>query len=319
MGTQTVKLIKGMHKSLHASWFVFIVCGLLLFADGVAWYRIASYMYHTHARQEVFPRISFLTVSSGDATLITFQHNVHILIDAGASGSDILPALASVWGSGPRSITLAIIALPTSIEAGGFSGVLQRYHIGAFVYAGRDGPFRDAGWASLYTTILRDHIPLLTVGQGDLIAYRKDVITILSPSLSFAESASLNETGLAIELSSPSLTALLVNEGIDGIVQQAIVDQLALKKLSFRVDLLGYSWQHKEDALSAHFLHTINPSVVVMAPGSMRANAPGATFLRTTLTSSTAARQLRTDHDGTVTIWREDNTLIVHNSGIMGS
>lgn len=248
--------------------------------------------------------IYFLNVGQGDAELITFADNIHVLIDAGPSGSTVLAALDSALGPYDHSLGLVIISAPQSDHFGGLSDVLDHYHVGAVVYNGRDPPATVAAWPMLLEKIETLHVPLITAEEGDRIniggSQSGNDIDFISPNLSLAESPDLADTGLVELITTPQFRAVFAADiGID--TENSLVARYGRM---LRADILKIGHNGSKGSSGSAFLSAIQPDIAVIEVGAKNSyHEPSPdTLLR--IASSTDAKIFRTDEDGTVRVFR---------------
>jgi competence protein ComEC len=115
------------------------------------------------------PRIAFLDVGQGDATLVQGRSGT-VLVDAGAAvpgGPDlgrvaVRPALGAL---GVRRLDLLVVSHADLDHRGGLPAVLEAFPVGAvWMPAGRLG---EPGLALLADTARRRGVPVLEAGAGD--------------------------------------------------------------------------------------------------------------------------------------------------------
>ncbi len=251
-------------------------------------------------------RIYFLDVGQGDAELVALSDGVRIITDAGPD-SAILRSLAAVVpgdGFGLPYLDMAIISHPERDHFGGYAALLDHYRVGVFIYNGRDAAEGDAGWTSLRAKIKEKGIPLVTVGKGDVIRHKDSEIDVVSPGTGFAQSAATNDAGIVELVKLPGLRALFTAD--TGMNVEAF---MRTEHGDLRAEVLKIPHHGSQYASDAAFLRAVDPKVAVIEVGAKNAYGQPASSTLARIASSTRARILRTDRDGTVAVWAEGSAI----------
>jgi competence protein ComEC len=266
--------------------------------DIFVWREIFAYNIPTEAKTY------FLDVGQGDSELMVFPGGMTMMTDAGPTDA-VLGSLEKAL-PGKRYIDLALITHPQTDHFNGYNFILDHYNVGAFLYNGRDDDPGVAEWTALKEKIKEKRIPFITLGAGDSIHYGNDEVDILSPNPEFDESAELNDTGLVEMVKTAHFSALFTAD-----IGFNIEDWLVASVKDLRADILKVPHHGSKYSSSDAFLRSVNPSVAVIEVGAKNTyGQPGeATLAR--LASSTRSQVFRTDENGTVEIYYENQKLKV--------
>ncbi|MGC9968900.1 MAG: MBL fold metallo-hydrolase [Minisyncoccia bacterium] len=272
-----------------------IIVTSLIAVDAYLWFVIFSQGSVREAHEY------FLDVGQGDSELIVLPGNIKIMTDAGPT-SAVIDALQKVLPQGDRYIDIAIVSHPELDHFGGYLDVLDRYDVGAFVYNGRDGDTKE--WWTLLTKIAAKHIPLITLGAGDVIRYSGVEIDLLSPDETFIRSAELNDTGLVELVKTDGFRTLLSAD-----TGSNVEDYLLQDGTDLRADILKVPHHGSKYASDDAFLRAVDPKVAVIEVGAKNVYGHPSKEALARLASSTRAAIFRTDRDGTVEIFSRDGAI----------
>lgn len=290
----------------HKKSVLFVITALLLCADFYMWQEI--FVAHSNVARDYF-----LNVGQGDSELIIFPGNITVMTDAGPDGS-VLASLARVMPTGDDYIDLAIISHPQLDHFNGYNVILDHYHIGAFIYNGRDDDPGVKQWPALKAKIKAKGIPLITLGGGDTIMIggtdnngsAADEIDMLSPNTAFAQSAELNDTGLVELIKTPEFRTLLTAD-----IGFNVEDWLVVNHVDIQADVLKVPHHGSPYSSGDAFLRTVNPKVAAIEVGAHNTYGhPGSSTLAR-LASDTQALIFRTDNNGTIEVYPNKGTLTV--------
>lgn len=268
---------------------------ILFMIDCVAW----SSLFFGDPRTG--PRAYFLDVGQGDSEAMVFPDGAIVMTDAGPTDA-VLAALDHAL-PGTHYIDLAIITHPQLDHFNGYNFILDHYDVGAFIYNGRDDP-GVAEWAALKNKIAAKHISFITLGAGDHIREGEGEIDILSPGSDFLRSAELNDTGIVEMVRVPQFRALFTAD-----IGSAVEDWLVRSGSDLHADVLKIAHHGSKYSSGAVFLRAVQPAVAVIEVGAKNTyGQPGAATLAR-VASSTHAEIFRTDQNGTVEIFRQDDVF----------
>ena len=274
--------------------FLPIILAAVCVLDVFFWFRII-------AGSALPAKIFFLNVGQGDSELAVLPGGATIMTDAGPDAA-VLAALAHAVPS-LRSIDLAVITHPQLDHFNGYNFVLDHYHVGAFIYNGRDDP-GVAEWAELKAKIGERHIPFITLAAGDAIRCGDDTVSILSPGGIFRSSAELNDTGLVEMFTMPHFRALFAAD-----IGSAVERQLLVMIPDLHAAILKVAHHGSKYASGAAFLAAVHPAAAVIEVGAKNTYGQPDAGTLARIASSTGAEIFRTDRNGTVEVSYEDGSL----------
>ncbi len=253
-------------------------------------------------------RAYFLDVGQGDSELMVFQGGIKVMTDAGPD-QKVLDGLGKIISSEDPYIDLAIISHPQLDHFNGYNYILEHYDIGAFIHNGRDDTPGVKQWQELLQKIKEKNIPLITLGKGDAIRYGNNEIDLLSPDGDFDQSAELNDTGLVELVKTPEMRVLLTAD-----IGSNVEDALLAAGDDLRADVLKVPHHGSRYSSGGPFLHAVDPKAAVIEVGARNTYGHPSPLTVARLGSSTRAVVLRTDLDGTITIWAENQALKIERS-----
>lgn len=278
-----------------------IVLTALFALDALVWYGIFS-----EAPRPDQEALHFLNVGQGDAVLAVLPGGIKILTDAGPD-SRVRRSLEEILTAGDRYIDLAVISHPQADHFAGFEELLRSYEFGAFLWNGREADGGTAGWQELMAEIQKRNIPLITVSKGDNIRFTSAIIQILSPNRALLQSAELNDTALVQMLQAPSFKFLSTADA------SLEIERRLAEEFDLRADILKVGHHGSKYASGEGFLDEVRPRLAIISAG--RGNRYGHPAPETLARlKATGAAVLRTDEDGTISIFAENGKLKVYNS-----
>lgn len=271
-----------------------IVLAVLVAVDGAAWLQLFA------AAPPKSAAISFLDVGQGDSSFLALPGGVRIMTDAGPDSS-VVRSLEKVLGQGIRSIDLAIITHPELDHFNGFNYLIEKYSIGAFIINGRDHP-GSKQWAELMQKIRSKDIPLITLGEGDVIRSGDSRIDILSPNAQLVSSSELNDGGMVEKVRTPDFVALFTAD-IGFTVEKHLRSRYDLS-----ADILKVGHHGSKYSSDLAFLRVVHPQLAVISVSARNTYGHPAPD---TLSRLSAAHipVVRTDQKGTITVRRENGAL----------
>ena len=209
----------------------------------------------------------FLNVTLGDAELIVFPGDIKVMIDAG-SDAKVVDALGKIISPNDASIDLAIISEPLPENIAGYAYVIDHYHIGAFLYGGRESMLQRATWQGLLLKIAAKKIPLITVGANDRIRFLGSAagnsITILSPDNAFNKSPDLNDAGMVLMAETEHWKALFtanIGSRVEHFLQSTRSGDL-------RANIIKIAQQGSNYASGIPFLSVVDPAIAIIETGA---------------------------------------------------
>lgn len=205
------------------------------------------------------PRLFFLDVGQGDATLAELPGGIQILTDAGPSRK-ILDSLGAALKNEDRYVDLAIISHPQLDHYNGFNYLLDHYRFGAFLFNGNSS---DAGeWKILTNKIEELDIPFVVLGAGDKIRYGANTLDVLSPNRALLQSAEPNDTGIVALLKTPPFSTLFTAD-IGTSIEKYLAENFRL-----RADVLKVPHHGSKYSSSDILLGAVKPKLAVIGVGS---------------------------------------------------
>lgn len=274
--------------------------------DAIFWSKLFT-------RSAPRPGDYFLDVGQGDGELMVFPDGVRVMTDAGPDAK-VLDSLQSVLADDDHYIDVATISHPQLDHFNGYNVMLDNgYRFGAFIYNGRDDEPPLEAWTGLLQKIRDAGIPLITLAGGDRVYVgarnngpHAGEIRFLSPTGSFLQSAELNDTAFVELVSVPGMRTLLTADaGVN------VEDFLLKTGADVHADVLKVGHHGSNYASSDAFLRAVHPTAAVIEVGAHNTYGhPGKQTLGR-LASSTRARILRTDLDGTIAIYQSMGKLFV--------
>jgi competence protein ComEC len=286
-----------MTKKYNNTLSAIIVISLIALT-AVVWWNIIS----SSAASRV-ARAYFLDVGEGDSELVVFPGNIKVMTDAGPDDS-VLASIEKVMPSGDDYIDLAVISHPQLDHFNGFYYLLDHYHIGAFIWNGRDDTATVTEWPALLAKIRSKNIPIITLAAGDSVHYKKNEIDILSPDPGFAASAELNDTVLVELVKTEGFRALLTAD-----IGFNVEDHLVAQGINLGADILKVAHHGSKFASGDAFLRAVNPKIAVIEVGAKNKYGHPAKETLARIASSTNAAIFRTDENGTIAISADSGKL----------
>jgi competence protein ComEC len=267
--------------------FLIFIFVLFFAADMSVWQQVLFGKYSDE------PRIHFLDVGQGDSELVVFPGNVKIITDAGPD-SKITGELDKIPSLYDKYIDIAVITHPQLDHFNGFSYLLDKYRIGAFIYNGRSDSSEVQEWPELVDKIKERHIPLIILGAGDKIRYSGNKIDFLSPNPEFVQSAELNDTGLVEMIELGGVKVLLTADIGVG------VENYLVNRFNIEAEILKVAHHGSKYSSSPAFLESVKPKVAIIEAGAH--NNYGHPASVTLKNISNLASVLRTDKNGQITV-----------------
>jgi len=270
----------------------------LVAVDAVIWHDIIV------SRPPASMHAHFLDVGQGDAELLAFPDGAKVMTDAGPPNGEAVNDLQNILPFGDRYIDIAVISHPQLDHFGGYTGLLDQYSIGAFIYNGRDDTPGVSAWPELLAKIRAKHIPLITLGRGDAIRMAGGEIDFLSPNRDFDKSAELNDTAFVEFARSDDFRVLLTADtGFN------VENFLLQTKINLRADVLKVGHHGSKYSSGSGFLKAVDPRAAVIEVGAHNTYGHPSKDALQRIASSTSAIIFRTDRDKSVEMWKENGIL----------
>lgn len=207
---------------------------------------------------------ALLDIGQGDALYIESPTGQQVLVDSGPDSS-VLGQLPHVMPLFDRSIDVAIETHPDADHIGGFTDVLSRYTVGAFIEPGiyKDNQTNDA----LEKAIGDEHVPRYIARRGMRIdigggAYLQVLspdrdVTHMNPNVD-------NDGGIVMRLVYGSTTALLTAD-VDSDIEDRL---LAEDGTSLKSDILKVPHHGSRTSSESAFIAAVSPQVAAISVGA---------------------------------------------------
>lgn len=268
---------------------------ILILVLGLANLSLFSTLLKSLAVNE--PRIYFLPVGQGDATLITVEKN-NILIDAGPSAR-IVSQLDRLIPFSRRKIDLLFISHPNKDHFGGVFELAKRYRLRAVLLTGVET--ERSSYKNLLQLIKQQHLPVIYLRRGQEIKLSRGNqelanFLVLWPERELKPGTLLEEK----ELNDSSIVSLFSSQRVRGLFTgdiSAKVEQLLLESVP-DLDFLKVPHHGSKYSSSAAFLEKLKPEIALIGVGENSYGHPTPEVLNRL--QAVGARILRTDLDGLI-------------------
>jgi competence protein ComEC len=282
--------------------FKFYLAFILIFANFAVFGAVLKGLRNTE------PVFYFLPVGQGDASLLTTKRNV-VLIDAGPSPKivNLLDAAIPIYR---RKIDLLFISHPNIDHFGGVFELARRYRIRALFLNGAQT--EQGSFKNLLELVKENNIIVIYARRGQEIEFSaKDGdnlrFEILWPDNnlkigSFIKDKQLNDTSVVNLVSFRDFQALFTGD------ISAKVEKLLLASLP-DIELLKVPHHGSKYSSSFEFLQRVSPEFSVISVGKNSYGHPTKETL--SRLESVGSQIFRTDVDGLVKLYFEDNRLLV--------
>lgn len=273
---------------------VIVLTALAVF-DGAALFRVAGGA----------PDIAgayFLDVGQGDSELVIFSDGVKLLVDGGPPEGGAHEILGNIFPPGDRYIDLIMMSHPQLDHYGGFTDIVRRYRVGAFISNGETA--ESEAFKTLALELAARNIPKISLRAGDAIRHGGDVFAVLSPEHS-GEGASPNDDALVGELVFSGARIFFAADADER------VEKRILTGWSGPTDILKVAHHGSKYGTSAMFLAAAHPRAAVIEVGKNGYGHPApATIARLT---DSGARIFRTDENGTLRFIFDGHQLRIYS------
>lgn len=266
---------------------------LFLALDTFLWYEVIF------GNQSTNLEIDFFDVGQGDSHLIILE-GVQILVDGGSDGS-ILGELAKMLDATDRYLDLLVLTHTDADHIGGLPQVLERYQIGAFIYNSRGSD--SAIWREFAELIRKKNIPVIVVGEGDVITVGDAKLTVLNPGPEFVESSAPNDASIVMFLESLGTSVLLTGD------IALATERYLLDKYNLDADILKVAHHGSKFATTKEFLAEVTSKVSIIQVGKNRHGHPTQEVLGNL--DAAASRIYRNDLDGTLKVISDGEQIYV--------
>jgi competence protein ComEC len=280
-----------MSKIKLSNFLIYLILGLVF---GVALLNIDS---EAQLQTEAFePKIHFLDVGQGDATLVEITPNTQLLIDGGPDKS-LLDDLGKLMPFDDRKIEYIILSHAHADHFMGLVYLLERYEISQIYLT--DYGNRSEDFLYFMKNITEKNIKMSLIGRGDVINLGIfEVYTVWPPK---GESINdLNDASLVFYLNSKDVSVLFTGD-----VSYQILDKI---KGDLRpADILKVSHHGSRTGTSSEFVNVVQSRFAIIPVGQKNRFGHPHSQVLALLKNMTI---LRTDRDGTI-------SFILGRAGIM--
>lgn len=232
------------------------------------------------------PRVTFLDVGQGDATLLQ-SRGESLLVDAGPDNG---PVVARLREAGVRRLGALLVTHAQADHLGGADRVIEE--VGArLLLDGRDGVVERQG-EEMERAAQKRGLGTETVSAGDALRVGELELTVLSPSGRPVPGADPNLRSIVLRVEGPGLSALL---GADA--ESEVLAPLAPAP----VQLLKLSHHGSSDPGLPALLKELRPELAVIPVGARNSFGHPAPSTLGAL-GRARVRTLRTDRDGSIAV-----------------
>lgn len=237
--------------------------------------------------------VHFLNVGQGDATYIVLPDSTSILIDGGPDNG-VLSALGDVMPWWDHRIDYIIVTHPDRDHFGGLLGVVEKYDVGAVLYA--DSGHRDDYFELFRSMVLKQDIPLYIIEQGYVLRWPSRVfLHVLWPPHQY-QSTDDNAYSVVVLLTWGSTDILLAGD-----VGRTEEHELTTLYPRLTVDVLKVGHHGSNQSSGPLFLSSIKPKLCIISAGAdNRYHHPHPSVRQRLRDASCLIRE--TEHEGTITV-----------------
>lgn len=203
--------------------------------------------------------VHFLAVGQGDAILIKGPSGGKILLDAGPDNK-VIDELSSILPFYDRTIDLLIASHPDLDHIGGFSEIIERFFIGAFIDPGIEA--ETTAWFHLNKVLNKNSIERITACRGMKIYLGDAEIDILFPDRDVSN-VDPNDGSIVAKLSYGQTAYLFMGDASQRIEKYLIF----LDGKSLQANVLKVGHHGSKTSTSAEFTALVNPDYVVIQAG----------------------------------------------------
>ena len=252
----------------------------------------------------------FLDIGQGDAQLLVIKApgkesgTVKILVDAGR-GSRVLTALDdALGGQDDKYIDIILATHQHEDHYAGFIEVAKNYEVGLFVHNGL--PPEDAevmNWQVLIDELKARDIRDIALGEGDVISYDANKLSVLSPDNGLLSAGDANEASIVI-MAEVYASSEKDNETIrvlfTGDIGLSTEDVLLAKSYDLSADILKVGHHGSGNSTSVNFIYAVRPAISGIGVGENRYGHPTSRVLEVLETAGSLV--YATKDNGTVKV-----------------
>ena len=257
-------------------------------------------------------RVDFLAVGHGDAIFVTSPVGKTVLIDGGLAEAG--PSVAeAVRARTAAPIDLVMLTHRHADHLGGLATVIDRQ--GARLFMDAAFPHPSPAYQALLTLLDDRRVPMRQAVRGRAIdlggGVRMVLLTPPEPLITGSRS-DVNANSLVVRLEHGRVRILLTGDA-----EAATEAWLLATGADVRADVLKLAHHGGRHSSTMRFLRAVAPRVAIASSGPERDSGGGYLHPETRERVATVgARLLRTDLDGTITIWSDgqDVTVETHHA-----
>ena len=202
--------------------------------------------------------VYFLDVGQGDAIFIQLPDGPQVLIDAGADNS-VLFGLGEALPWWDRTIEYAVVTHADLDHFGGFSGIVEKYSIGRFLY---NGDVDKSLFKMLHESVDERQVASSVIGQGYALEWPSGVaLRFLWPRPGY-ESEDTNARSLVALLTWHDATILLTGD------MPIAEEQMLLRAYpDLHTQVLKVGHHGSKGSSGLLFLEAIRPELCIISAG----------------------------------------------------
>ncbi|MBW6431939.1 MBL fold metallo-hydrolase [Patescibacteria group bacterium] len=270
-----------MSKIKAGDFLIYLVLGLVF---GVA---ILNMGIEAEPQSATFePKVHFLDVGQGDATLVEISDDTQLLVDGGPDKS-LLNELGKLMPFEDRKIEYIILSHAHADHFMGLVYLLERYEIGQIYLT--DYGNKSSDFLYFMERVKEKNIKTIVVGRGDVFSLDNlEVYTFWPPKGGIIKD--LNDASLVFYLSYPEALVLFTGD-----VSYQILDKI---KGDLRpADILKVSHHGSRTGTSSEFVNVVQSRFAIISVGQKNRFGHPHSQVLSLLKNMTI---LKTDRDGTV-------------------
>lgn len=249
--------------------------------------------------------LALLDVGQGDALYIESPTGVQVLVDAGPD-EEVLRGLGEAMPLFDRSLDAVIATHPDADHIGGFSSVLARYDVDAYI---APGITKDTATATRLESLVDERdMPRVIARRGmtlDLGAGATLEVLYPDYDVSVLPGERANEGGIVMRLRYGESEALLMADVGKGVEARV----MALEGSALDSDLLKVGHHGSKHSSGEAFVAAVSPDVALISVGTDNSYGHPTQEALASLRAS-GAGILRTDEEGTIVL-RSDGARFV--------
>ncbi|WP_143317374.1 MBL fold metallo-hydrolase [Clostridium sp. HBUAS56017] len=240
-------------------------------------------------------KISYIDVGQGDSELIQVDGK-NILIDAGDKDDDAYSYLKSI---GVTNLDYVIATHPHDDHIGGMTTIINKINIGAF-YAPKVTA-NTKSFENMIDALKKKNIQMKAPSVGEEVTIENAKLTFLAPNGGDYED--VNNYSIVTKLTYGKNSFLFMGDA-----EELSENEIMKNGLDISADVLKVGHHGSNSSTSNNFLKNVNPTYAVISVG--KDNKYGHPT-KATLKKLKSKKVLRTDLNGTITIYSDGNKIYV--------